>query len=137
VRLRLDADQGYGRAKDAINIVRQLGPGVLDMLEQPVTGLRDMAAMTRAVDLTVIADERCWDARDGLEVVQEQAADAISIYLAKAGGITRARQAATIATAAGLPCDVNGSIDSGIGNAANAHFAPGYARGGAGLGHPG
>lgn len=99
-----------------------------------MTGLRDMAAMTRAVDLTVIADESCWDARDGLDVVQEQAADAISIYLAKAGGITRARQAAM---AAGLPCDVNGSIDSGIGNAANVHFAPGYARGGARLGHPG
>ena len=63
VRLRLDANQGYGRPKDAINMVRQLGPGVLDMLEQPVTGLRDMAAVTRAVDLTVIADESCWDAR--------------------------------------------------------------------------
>lgn len=123
VRLRLDANQGYGRAKDAINIVRQLGPGVLDMLEQPVTGLRDMASVTRAVDLTVIADESCWDARDALEVVQEQAADAISIYLAKAGGIARARQVATIAAAAGLPCDVNGSIESGIGNAANVHFA--------------
>lgn len=123
VVLRLDANQGYGRAKDAINIVRRLGPGMLDMLEQPVTGLRDMAAVTRAVDLTVIADESCWDAHDALEVVQEQAADAISIYLAKAGGITRARQVATIAAAAGLPCDVNGSIESGIGNAANVHFA--------------
>jgi len=123
VRLRLDANQGYGRAKDAINIVRRLAPGMLDMLEQPVAGLRDMAAVTRAIELTVIADESCWDAHDALEVVQEQAADAISIYLAKAGGIARARQVATIAAAAGLPCDVNGSIESGIGNAANVHFA--------------
>lgn len=123
VRLRLDANQGYGRAKDAINIVRRLAPGMLDMLEQPVAGLRDMAAVTRAIELTVIADESCWDAHDALEVVQEQAADAISIYLAKAGGIARARQVAAIAAAAGLPCDVNGSIESGIGNAANVHFA--------------
>jgi muconate cycloisomerase len=123
VLLRLDANQGYGRAKQAINIVRRLGPGVLDMLEQPVPGLRDMAAVTKAVDLTVIADESCWDARDALEVVQAEAADAISIYLAKAGGIARARLVAAIASAAGLPCDVNGSIESGIGNAANVHFA--------------
>ena len=123
VMLRLDANQGYGRAKEAINIVRRLGPGVLDMVEQPVTGLRDMAAVTRAVDLAVIVNESCWDARDALDVVQQEAADAISIYLAKAGGIARARQVAAIASAAGLPCDVNGSIESGIGNAANVHFA--------------
>ena len=123
VLLRLDANQGYGRAKQAINIVRKLGPGVLDMLEQPVTGLRDMAAVTKAVDLTVIADESCWDPHDALDVVHADAADAISIYLAKAGGIARARQVAAIASAAGLPCDVNGSIESGIGNAANVHFA--------------
>ena len=123
VLLRLDPNQGYGRAKEAINIVRRLAPGVLDMLEQPVTGLRDMAAVTKAVDLTVIADESCWDPRDALEVVQAEAADAISIYLAKAGGIARARQVAGIASAAGLPCDINGSLESGIGNAANLHFA--------------
>jgi muconate cycloisomerase len=123
VRLRLDANQGYGRAKNAINMVRKLEPGVLDMIEQPVAGLRDMAALTKAVDLIVIADESCWDPHDALEVAQEQAADAISIYLAKAGGITRARQVAAIAMAARLPCDVNGSIESGIGNAANVHFA--------------
>jgi muconate cycloisomerase len=52
-----------------------------------------------------------------------RAADAISIYLAKAGGIVRARRVAAIAEAAQLPCDVNGSIESGIGNAANLHFA--------------
>jgi hypothetical protein len=28
-----------------------------------------------------------------------------------------------VAAAAGLPCDVNGSIESGVGNAANLHFA--------------
>ncbi len=123
VRLRLDANQGYGRAKEAIKIIRELERGMLDFLEQPVVGLRDMAAVTGALECAVIADESCWDPHDALELVQEQAADAISIYLAKAGGIARARQVATIATAARLPCDVNGSIESGVGNAANLHFA--------------
>ncbi len=123
VRLRLDANQGYGRAKRAIAILSEFVPGELDDIEQPVVGLEQMAAVTRAVPMTVIADESCWDPPDALEVVSVGAADAISIYLAKAGGIARARDVAGIARAAGLACDVNGSIESGIGNAANVHFA--------------
>jgi L-alanine-DL-glutamate epimerase-like enolase superfamily enzyme len=123
VRLRLDGNQGYGRAKEALNLIRRLQPGALDYLEQPVIGLADMAVVTRSVDMTVIADESCWDPRDALELVQAEGADAISIYLAKAGGIARARQISAIAMAAGLPCDINGSIESGVGNAANVHFA--------------
>jgi muconate cycloisomerase len=82
-----------------------------------------MAAVTAASTVPVIADESCWDPRDALELVQARAADQISIYLAKAGGIAKARRVAAIAEAAGMGCDVNGSIESGIGNAANAQFA--------------
>jgi L-alanine-DL-glutamate epimerase-like enolase superfamily enzyme len=123
IRLRLDANQGYRRAKEAIRVVSRLGEGVLDDLEQPVVGLRELAAVTRAVSANVIADESCWDPPDALEVVHAGAADAISIYLAKAGGLAPARDVAAIARAGGLDCDVNGSIESGIGNAANVHFA--------------
>ena len=123
VRLRLDANQGYGRAKNAIRVVNRLGEGMLDDLEQPVVGLRELSAVARAISANVIADESCWDPPDALEVVQARAADAISIYLAKAGGLARARDVAAIARAGGLDCDVNGSIESGIGNAANVHFA--------------
>ena len=98
VRLRLDANQGYGRAKRAIAILSEFVPGELDDIEQPVVGLEQMAAVTRAVPMTVIADESCWDPPDALEVVSVGAADAISIYLAKAGGIARARDVAGIAS---------------------------------------
>lgn len=123
VRIRLDANQGYRRAKDAIKVVGRLAPGDLDDLEQPVVGLDEMAVVTRSVAVNVIADESCWDAHDALEVVRAHAADALSIYLAKAGGLGQARDVAAIADAAGLSCDVNGSIESGVGNAANVHFA--------------
>jgi muconate cycloisomerase len=71
----------------------------------------------------IIADESCWDATDALEVVQRRAADCLSIYLAKAGGFVGARAVAAVAAAQRIPCDVNGSIESAIGNAANIHFA--------------
>jgi muconate cycloisomerase len=122
VFLRLDANQGYGRAKQAARVLDAMR-GRLDMVEQPVADRAEMAALTRATPIDVIADESVWDARDAMAVAAERAADALSIYLAKAGGIAPARRVAAVAMAAGLPCDVNGSLESGIGNAANLHFA--------------
>lgn len=123
VTLRLDVNQGYRHVKTAIAVVSSLRDSGLDFIEQPAIGMRDMAEVTRSVEVPVIADESCWDAADALDIVSERAADCISIYLAKAGGITGARKVAAIAEAAGLRCDVNGSIESAIGNAANLHFA--------------
>jgi L-alanine-DL-glutamate epimerase-like enolase superfamily enzyme len=122
VFLRLDINQGYGRAKRALQILAGLAAD-LDMVEQPVRDLDEMAVLTGELPLDVIADESCWDAHDALELVQCRGADAISIYLAKAGGIAGARRVAAIAETAGLPCDVNGSLESAIGNAANLQFA--------------
>lgn len=122
VTLRLDANQGYRRAKDALAVLDRLD-GLLDLVEQPVEGLAEMAAVTRASRVSVVADESCWDPADALEVVGRGACDAVSIYLAKAGGLARARQVAAIAGASGRRCDVNGSLESGVGNAANLAFA--------------
>jgi L-alanine-DL-glutamate epimerase-like enolase superfamily enzyme len=120
--LRLDANQGYGRAKSARRILSRMN-GALDMVEQPVRDLAEMAELRGTTEIDLIADESCWDEYDALDLVARRGADAISIYLAKAGGIARARRVAAIAEAAGLPCDVNGSIESAIGTAANVHFA--------------
>jgi muconate cycloisomerase len=123
--LRLDANQGYRRrgVKEAIRSVRMLEAAGVDAIEQPTEGLEQMAAVRAAVDVTVIADESCWQPTDVVRVAQAGAADAISIYIAKAGGLGRARKVATVAEANGLPCDVNGSLESGVGNAANVHLA--------------
>lgn len=123
VILRLDANQGYRRPKEALAIVAELAAAGADYVEQPVSGHLEMAAVTRRAEIPIIADESCWDSREALEVIQSGAADCISIYLAKAGGIAGARRVAAVAEAASVPCDVNGSIESGIGNAANLHFA--------------
>lgn len=122
VSLRLDANQGYGPAKQAMGVVGQLIDAGVDLIEQPTMGIADMAEVTARSSVPIIADESCWDAHDALEVVQHRAADCLSIYLAKAGGFAGARAVAAIAEARRLPCDINGSIESGIGNAANTHF---------------
>jgi muconate cycloisomerase len=122
VTLRLDANQGYGHPKRARIVVDRLVDAGVDMVEQPTTGLSYLAEVTAHARVPIIADESCWDLADALEVVQRRAADCISIYLAKAGGFVGARAVAAVAEAQRIPCDINGSIESAIGNAANTHF---------------
>ena len=123
IHLRLDANQGYRDAKNALRYVRQLEDAGVDSVEQPVIGLRAMAEVTQGSAVPIIADESCWDVNDALDVVAARGADWLSIYLAKAGGFVGARKVGDIADATSMLCDVNGSIESGIGNAANVHFA--------------
>jgi len=121
--LRLDINQGYRDIKEAVSVIEALGDAGLDYVEQPATGLDRMAAITAAVRPRIIADESCWDARDAMEIIQQRAADNLSIYLAKAGGIYKARRVAAVAASSLVDYDVNGSIESAIGTAANVHFA--------------
>lgn len=123
VSLRVDANQGYGHVKQVIRIVERLAEAGADLVEQPATGLDAMAEVTAVATLPIIADESCWDVHDALDLVQRRGADCISIYLAKAGGFAGAGAVAAIAGARQIACDVNGSIESAIGNAANLHFA--------------
>ncbi len=125
VVLRLDANQGYRQlgAKAAIHAVRTLEDAGANMVEQPTEGVGQMAAVRAGAGIMVIADESCWQPADLLDIGWRDAADGISIYVSKAGGIDGARQVADLARTLGLPCDVNGSLESGIGNAANIQFA--------------
>ena len=123
VTLRLDANQGYGHAKNACKMVARLADAGVDLVEQPTVGLAYLAEVTAGATVPIIADESCWDIADALEVVRHRAADCLSIYLAKAGGFVGARGVAAVAEAQCMACDINGSIESAIGNAANTHFA--------------
>lgn len=123
--LRLDANQGYRGlgAKGAVQAARELVAAGINLLEQPAEGFQEMAAVRAGVDVPVIADESVWQPVDVVAIYEAAAADALSIYVAKAGGLARARRMAVLAEVYGMPCDVNGSLESGIGNAANVHFA--------------
>src|ERR1019366_9259652 len=54
-----------------------------------------------------------------LELNELDAAACFSCYVTKPGGFYRARQQAELAERLGMYCDIGGSIETGIGNAAN------------------
>ena len=118
-----DANCGYRSPGEAIQIIREMEKERLIYVEQPVVGIQRIAQVARVVDTPIMADESAWNAHDVLEIIERQAADIISIYTTKPGGLYRAMQVAAVAEAAGIPCNVNGSIETGVGNLANLHLA--------------
>jgi muconate cycloisomerase len=118
----VDANQGWPTPKHAIAILRRLEELGIRYAEQPVEGIDRMARVARAVDVPIMADESAWTPRDVLEIAQKEAADMISLYTTKPGGLFPAKKVAAVAEAAGLPLNVNGSHETGVGNAANLHL---------------
>ncbi len=119
-----DINRGYRNIKPAINVINAMhGEANICAVEQPTEGIDAMAQITRAVDVPVIVDEGCWSPQDASEIVRRGSADIISIYFTKASGLYRSMQIGAIAQAAGLPVNVNGSLEGGVGNAANLHLS--------------
>ena len=123
IKICLDANQGYPTPKVAIQVTKAMEEYDLLYMEQPVEGIDRMAQVARRVDTPIMADESAWTPQDVLEIVQKKAADIISIYTTKPGGLFKAKKVAAVAEAAGLKCNVNGSVETGVGNAANLHLA--------------
>lgn len=123
LQICVDANQGYPSAKIAIKITKAMEEYGLLYMEQPVEGIDQMAEVARRVDTPIMADESVWTPQDALEIVSKKAADVISIYTTKPGGMFKAKKVAAVAEAAGLACNVNGSVETGVGNAANLHLA--------------
>ncbi|MEO5634851.1 enolase C-terminal domain-like protein [Gaiella sp.] len=123
VLLRLDANGGYPGRVNAKRTLEALADAGADLVEQPLLGIAELEAAHATSSVPIVADEACWTPGDALELVRRRAADVLSVYVGKAGGIARAREICTIARAAGLPHDLNGALELGIGNAANLHVA--------------
>jgi muconate cycloisomerase len=123
IALCVDANQGYRTPGEAIRALRRMERFDLIYFEQPVEGIERLAQVARAIDVPVMADESAWNAHDVIQIIEQRAAQIVSIYTTKPGGLYRAMEAAAVARAAGIICNVNGSIETGIGNLANLALA--------------
>ena len=121
VRIRVDANEGYRSVAQAVQTTRRQEEYDLLLCEQPVAGARGLAAVAARIDSPVMADESAWTAHDILEL-HELEASCFSCYVTKPGGLYRARQQAELAEVLGFTCDIGGSIELGVGNAANLHL---------------
>jgi L-alanine-DL-glutamate epimerase-like enolase superfamily enzyme len=122
-KIRVDANQGYRTWREAVRVITAMEKYDIVYAEQPVEGLRAMAEVSARINVPVMADESAWTAEDVLEIVRLGAAQMLSVYYTKPGGLARAKRLLAVAGAAALPCDINGSAEMGIGVAADLHLA--------------
>lgn len=124
VRLGIDANGAWNPAT-AVRMINRLREFDIYFAEQPVPpGDLDWLVEVRSqVDIPVIADESVYTPQDALSIIRAGAADALSIYVGKSGGIGPARKIAAIAEAAMTGCTIGSNLEMGIGSAAMIHFA--------------
>jgi muconate cycloisomerase len=119
----VDANEGYKTPGEAVVILREMEKYRLKYAEQPCMGIERIAEVARAIDTPVMADESGWNAHDAIQIAEQHAIDIVSIYTTKPGGLYRAMEVAAVCRAAGIVCNVNGSIETGVGNLANIQCA--------------
>lgn len=124
IKLGVDANGGWPLAQ-AIATVKRLEEFQIAFAEQPVSPElpEQLAEVRRAISIPVIADESVFTLRDARVVASLKAADVLSIYVGKAGGIAEAMKIAQFAQAQNLKCTVGSNLELGVGSAAMVHLA--------------
>jgi muconate cycloisomerase len=122
ILLSVDANRGYTNNEEAIEAIKLMEKHDLTFVEQPVEGIRNLAKISKSVDVPIIADESAWSIQDALDILEMKAARGISVYTTKPGGLHRAKNILDLCGRERLMCNINGSCETGVGNAANIHL---------------
>jgi o-succinylbenzoate synthase len=119
VALRVDAN-GAWDFDTAATMVRRLAPYGLELVEQPVAALDDLARLRRRVEVPLAADECVRSVGDARCLASLQAADVVVLKVQPLGGV---RAALRVAEAAGVPALVTSMRETSIGIAAGLALA--------------
>ncbi|GAA1489090.1 o-succinylbenzoate synthase [Brachybacterium sacelli] len=120
-RLRVDANAAwtFEQALQALPVLDRAAGG-LEYAEQPCAGIADLAALRRALDVPIAADESVRRAEDPLRVARAEAADVLVMKVQPLGGVQRCLD---LAEQAGLPVVVSSALESGVGLSAGLALA--------------
>ncbi|MGZ8750851.1 MAG: o-succinylbenzoate synthase [Pseudonocardia sp.] len=120
-RIRVDANGGWD-VDEAVAAIRLLerGAGGLEYVEQPCTSVEELAAVRRAVDVPIAADESIRRASDPYLVRDLAAADIAVLKVQPLGGV---RACLRIAEEIGLPVVVSSALETSVGIAAGLALA--------------
>ncbi|HET6879558.1 MAG TPA: enolase C-terminal domain-like protein [Pirellulales bacterium] len=122
VMLTVDANGGY-TVEQAVWAARHFEQLDVALFEQP-TKRGDhlaMAAVRRKTAIPVMADESVFTPHEALEVIRHEAADVLSLYPGKHGGLRPTQAIAKLAEAAGIVCTIGSNLEREVATAAMAH----------------
>lgn len=119
VAIRIDAN-GVWDMDTAVEMIRRLAPYDLELVEQPVASLDDLARVRARVDVPIAADECVRSLDDARRLRALRAADAIVLKQQPLGGV---RAALAIFEEAGVPAVVSSMMETSVGVAAGLALA--------------
>jgi O-succinylbenzoate synthase len=119
VKIRVDAN-GAWDLDTARRRLRDLARYDLELAEQPVASLEDLARLRRLVDVPLAADESVRDRHDARRLVRLGAADALVVKVQPLGGV---RAALAVIETAGIPAIVSSMLETSVGLAAGLALA--------------
>lgn len=120
--IRVDANEAWSSAA-AVRIIREMEQVGLELVEQPVSGrnLPEMAYVRSQIATPLLANEASWTRWDQLAVIQQGAADAVSVDNQMDGGLSNLRHGAAMCEVAGLPVLKHSLGELGIATYAGLH----------------
>ena len=126
--LGADANCGW-EMEEAKRCIPELIARHVAFIEQPVARDRlDQLAELRALDIPVVADESVFDYEDAQECISQGAADAISIYIGKSGGLDQAMRIGELCASNSVDVIIGSNAELGVGTAAQIHVAASLTR---------
>ncbi len=122
IPIGIDANEGWDIAT-ARRRLAELEPFNILFCEQPIPRAdpQALADLRRTTNIPIMADESVFTPGDAIRIVNHHAADIISVYPGKHGGIGPTLEIAGIAKAAGLSVTMGSNLELGIGTAAMLH----------------
>ena len=123
IPIGIDANCGWS-VPQAARMLKQLAEFQILFAEQPIptNDPMELAALRRQSDVPIMADESVFTLNDAWQLTASRAADILSVYPGKHGGIQATVEVAHVAKAAGIDCSMGSNLELGIGTAAMLHL---------------
>ncbi len=127
VPLTIDSNCGW-TIQQARYCLRRLAYANVLLAEQPIPAgdPAALAELRRESRIPIMADESVFTLQDAWLLTAHRAADILSIYPGKHGGIAATAEIVAVAKAAGLRCTIGSNLELGIGTAAMLHVAAAF-----------
>ncbi|MEO1996871.1 MAG: enolase C-terminal domain-like protein [Planctomycetaceae bacterium] len=123
IPIGIDANQGWDLTTAVRTLARLEGYDML-FAEQPISA-RDcgaLAELRRQTSIPIMADESVFSLSDAWDLGRHRAADVLSVYPGKHGGIAATLEIAHCALAGNMLCSMGSNLELGIGAAAMLHL---------------
>jgi len=124
IPIGIDTNCGWNATR-ARQMLPRLEPFNILFAEQPIPpgDAKLLAEVRLSTRIPIMADESIFTLTDAWNLATAQAADILSIYPGKHGGLAASVEIAHVAKAAGMVCAVGSNLELGIGTAAMLHLA--------------